>query len=446
MEKILFYLLVFCLPLQVRHIFYFFGENFNEWRAISLWLSDILLLTFLGMWLSRSGGDLLRRAKRKFVWRCPEVWLGFFLLISLFSIGLADNKWLGIYGWLKLIEMVGLFLYIRTNFLASFDLKKFWQAYIAGAVLQALIAIGQFFRQGDLGLKWLGESPLSPEMAGVAKIVINGEKIMRAYGATPHPNVLAAILVVGLFGVAFLWLTHYWSAGAVEKTVYAVSVAMMTIGLFFAFSRGATVIGLAVLLFWLISAFFGKGNLKRPVFFFVLFSAAVFLLLVVIYWPVFSRRFGMAGFVGQQAIDLRTHYNLAALEMIKESPWLGIGQGNFVSALGQYYTLFADWLFQPAHNIYFLIASENGILGAAVFIAFLTSVLKPTLVKSRSVAENCFLGIFCFIILSGLIDHFWWDLQQGRLLFWLMLGMFSVNRLADGAENFLAPRVRGQWR
>ena len=43
-EKIIFYALVFCLPLQARHIFYSFGRDFNEWLSLSLFATDLLIV------------------------------------------------------------------------------------------------------------------------------------------------------------------------------------------------------------------------------------------------------------------------------------------------------------------------------------------------------------------------------------------------------------------
>jgi hypothetical protein len=34
-----------------------------------------------------------------------------------------------------------------------------------------------------------------------------------------------------------------------------------------------------------------------------------------------------------------------------------------------------------------------------------------------------------FLGVVSLFDHYLWDIQQGQLLFWLMLGLFSSSRL-----------------
>ncbi|MBL7053408.1 MAG: hypothetical protein ISS02_01995, partial [Candidatus Portnoybacteria bacterium] len=54
LEKILFYLLVFCLPFQTRKIVYQWGGGFNEWTSMYLYLTDILLVSILLSWLWRN--------------------------------------------------------------------------------------------------------------------------------------------------------------------------------------------------------------------------------------------------------------------------------------------------------------------------------------------------------------------------------------------------------
>lgn len=427
LEKTFFYLLVFCLPLQVRHIFYSFGQGFNEWLTLSLFVTDLLLLAVLWLWFWRSGKKLFYQERRSFSWQRPEVFLALFILVSLFSIALAGNKWLAISSWLRLVMLVGLFLYIKSNFSAIFNLKTFWQVYVAGAVCQSLVAIGQFFKQQSLGLGWLTESPLSPNFDGVAKIATDGEKIIRAYGLTPHPNILAAILIIGLFGLAFLFFNHYRQSKIWEKIAGVFSLIILTLGLGFTFSRSAIVLGFVFLLAWLVRLWrIHKKENRRALIIFISVWLSVSLLFLMVYWPLYANRFSLDNLVSNQSANLRVYYNQVALDLIKDSPLLGIGQGNFVNLFGEYYASIERWAIQPVHNIYLLVASETGLLGLLCFSLFLFSLFLAALKQGRTMADDCFFYIFCFIILAGLTDHFWWDLQQGQLLFWLILGIFCA--------------------
>ena len=428
-EKIIFYALVFCLPLQARHIFYSFGRDFNEWLSLSLFATDLLILALLWLWLCRSGKKIFNQERQPLSWRRPEIWLAGFLLVSLFSIALAENKWLGFYSWLRLIELAGLFLYIKNNLGGTFDLKIFWQVYVAGALLQSLIAIGQFFKQQSLGLKYLGESPLAPNIDGVAKIVVDGAKIIRAYGLTPHPNILATILIIAIFGLTWLFLQKNSKR---DFYFFSMIFAIILLALFFTFSRSVITVGGALFIFWLFSSW-RKRELRKKVTFIFLLLVIGYALLVSYYWPLYANRFSADNLINSQSANLRVYYNQVAVDLISSSPLLGIGQGNFVNNFSQYYPSLENWVFQPVHNIYLLIASETGLIGLSLFSFFLFLIFRRALKDRRLAMENCFICIYCFIMLVGLADHFWWDLQQGQILFWLMLGFFSAHSSMDRA-------------
>ena len=64
-------------------------------------------------------------------------------------------------------------------------------------VIQGGVGVAQFVFQHDLGLPALGELALDPEVRGVSVLMTEeGQRWLRAYGLTGHPNLLAALLTV----------------------------------------------------------------------------------------------------------------------------------------------------------------------------------------------------------------------------------------------------------
>jgi len=434
-EKLLFYLLVFLLPLQLRHILHSFRPQFNEWTSIYLYGTDILILLILFFWL-------IRKIKEK-GWKIVgfqniwvEVGLFLFLLVSGVSLVLSSNFWLSFWSWAKLLEFGLLFLYIKYNFSRQFNLKTFFGVFIGSACFQSLFAIWQFFAQKSLGLKIFAESPLSPDISGVAKIVVEGKKIVRAYGVVPHPNILAAILMLAIFGLAFLFIKNYGQSKKWQRTAYASALVLISVTLFFTFSRVVTLIGLTFLILWLAVIYLRQREFRRPIIFIIFLLLAIGSLLLAIYWPYISARYDLATLGESQAVNLRFFYNQLAWRIIKASPLLGIGQGNFVwtfTNLG----LFENWVYQPVHNIYLLIAAETGILGLFAFLWFLFKIMRSVYLERKAIKDRlvfyCFLGIVFFLLAIGFFDHFLWDLQQGQLMLWIMLGIlasFSIKGLA----------------
>jgi len=404
-----------------------FRPQFNEWTNAYFYGTDILIFLILFLWLARKIKEKKwRTINFEAVW--IEVGIFLFLLVSGVSLLLSDNFWLSFYSWAKLLEFGLLFLYVKYNFFKQFNLKAFLGIFIASAIFQSAIAIWQFFAQKSLGLKIFAESPIAPDILGVAKIIVGGKKIVRAYGLVPHPNILAAILMLAIFGLVYLFIKHYSKLNLRLKIVFGAVLVLLSLALFLSFSRAVTVIGLAALFCWLVWIFYKNKEYKKPVLFVVILLFAIGFLLLAIYWPYVSARYDVVALGKSQAVSLRVFYNQVAWQLIKGSPFLGIGQGNFVWTFSSL-ALFENWIYQPVHNIYLLIAAETGILGLFAFLWFLFKIMRSVYLERRDTKDKlafyCFLGVVFFLLVISFFDHFLWDLQQGQLMLWIMLGIIA---------------------
>ncbi|MBU2068267.1 O-antigen ligase family protein [Patescibacteria group bacterium] len=411
LEKIFFYLLVFCLPFQTRKIIYQWGDGFNEWASVYLYLTDILLILVFLLWIWRIRKErflILRRAQD--IIKSSSFWLGAFLIVSLFSLIEARNLPLGFYAWFKLLELAGLFFYLKYNFKDLFDFDSLARVFVASGLFQALIALGQFAQQRSLGLRWLTESPLGVEIDGVAKIVVGNLTLLRPYGSLPHPNVLATFLLISILFIYYLWLKreHSFFVNLLLITNYL----LLVIALFFTFSRVIIfVFLLSSLVYLILNRKLGKKVLG--IFLLLIILCSMFFILA---WPEISNRFSLS--LEDQTISLRSFYNQVSFSLINESPWQGVGLGNFVWEMKEIFPLLNDWIHQPVHNIYLLISSEVGLIGLIIFLMFLYRLLFQR-------SNRMLFILFLCLLLIGLFDHFFWTLQQGQLMFWLILGLLS---------------------
>ena len=432
-EKWLFYLSLFFIPFETRIIFTQWGKEFIEWNSASLYLTDFLLLAVIFLWLNR-----IFKKKSKIRIQKTEIALFAFLGISGLSLLKAQNFGLGIYQLIKLFEFGALFLYTKNNIGELFNIEKIFQIFVFGGIAQAAVAIGQFIRQKSFGLGFLDESPISPSISGVAKIVVGGVKLIRPYGLTPHPNVLATFLLIAIFCALalFTWRNrdYQWSAAV----FYSLAIAFLTFALFITFSRSVIIVGLIAIFGWLgylASSSKHKWFISNTIIIF----AACCLLITVFLWPFLSSRFDVEAGLADQSFNLRVFYSKVALGFLRQNPLLGLGLGNFVWAFQDAYHLAEQWMYQPVHNIYLLIASETGIFGLAAFLIFIFLTIRAGIKNlldsgNNKIIISCFLSfVFCCLII-GLFDHFFWTLQQGQLMLWMALGIlasFGAKRLSQ---------------
>ena len=442
LERIIFYIFLFLIPLQMRTILDWGG---NEWNSLFLYGTDIIFGLVLINWIART----IKRKQRIIKGGKGGIFLLLFLIVVGLSLVVSSNLNVSIYRFIKLAEFALLFVYIRSN-LEFLKLKNLFTVLIASGAFQAILAIGQFLKQGSLGLKFIEAGIFAPGAPGVATFISNGEKIMRAYGSFPHPNVLAGFLLLCIFCFYALWLSK------IKKPwLLVASCWLLIFALFLTFSRVALFVFIIVspvfFLIRILQTRYRLGvetNLRvKTVQLFGLFFISC-LLSTALLVPHLKARFLTISFE-EQALDLRFFYNKMALSMIKEKPFLGIGIGNFVwhsqnhqvflraankmlSLVGQNDKEIPKWLFQPVHNIYLLIAVEMGLLGLVAFLLFLGRILlrwfKVCFLPARhSLRHQVLAGGFlvsCFLIL-GLTDHYFWTLQQGGLMFWLSLALLD---------------------
>ena len=440
LEKILFYVFLFLIPFQIRTTISWQG---NEWDSMFLYLTDLLLIGFL----------FLAIINKRISFKKSDILLFLFLIIAGISIFVSTDLGISIYRFIKLVEFVLLFVYINKSYRADRTYRTY-SVLIAAGLLQSALAIVQFYKQSSLGLKFIEAGQYLPGAPGVATFIMGSEKVMRAYGSFPHPNVLAAFLLLAIFCFYYLWISNLIK-GKFCYMLYVICYMVCVFGLFLTFSRGPILVFIFISMIFFLARFFqlrvqyhteerllaGK-RLMLLALFFVVFSV----LSTIILMPYIKNRFFIIS-LQEEAIDLRFFYNKIGLAIIKEKPLLGVGIGNFVNfshnypafiraanamlSGGQGDVEIPDWLYQPVHNIYLLIASEIGILGLIVFLLFIIMRLIRIPIRMTRI-DNPFLFLVICYLLLGLSDHYFWTLQSGGLMLWIALGLLETGRSENG--------------
>lgn len=413
-HEILFFVFLFLLPLQIR-ILYFPESAYTSWyfnyhEAMFIYLADIVLFVCFTSYLIFDYRSF--KPNKRTNWLILGI-LGL-IVLALFRV---KHLGLGIYETIKWLEMFFIFIYIQQVFTSRlYYIYGTLLVFIAG-VLQSIIAILQFHKQHSLGLNWLGEYIAPLGTSGLSTVSHETEKIVRAYGTMPHPNVLGGFLVVALvFGLYLLNETKTKT----QTCFVSCGTILVTLGVFVSFSRTAWVA--AALCYICFTIYYWIRGTKQLI------------TIIAIIGIVSCGTIGLFGSeylisrisnVDTQSITGRTDFNTMTGEIIKTNPWLGTGPGNYIATLKEMFHV-EPWQYQPAHNIFLVFAAQFGILALALFIKLLTILLGPVRSISReTISFTCFTAA-TVIILMGQFDHYFLTIQQGRLIFFVVLGLLAA--------------------
>lgn len=381
----LFGLLALCLPWQTR---YLVSVGIRETATVAIYAFDLILAGILLMSL---------------FWGNKKNWClagGWLLAIGLFIMGGMSIE---MYWWLRFFEAItwGYLIYQQREAVS----KPLWFGFILGMLASGLVGIIQFFTQIVVANKWLGIAEQLPWQAGVSVLETASGRILRAYGAFPHPNIfggLSAVAII-LFLSAKEKLPHWLSLRSVEWLV----VTILSVGLLVSFSRNAwlgLILGLAILVF----------QRKK-----IIHWAWWILILAVLFnglWYQFSfGRVSVNNRLEQQSLNERVAALETAFTIARAHPWFGVGLGQFNVAAETLLPLRDPRYIEPVHNVYLLILGEVGIIGALILV-----LLASWLARRLEVWIYPALSVILFL---GLFDHYWWTDTSARLALTLVLAL-----------------------
>jgi O-antigen ligase len=296
-------------------------------------------------------------------------------------------------------------------------------------LLQAGVALLQFVRQDDLGLRWLSELDLMTPAGGDSILFAQGQYWLRGYGLTPHPNILGGVLA--LFSLALI--APYLRARPRYQPLWLALLLLGLAGLFITFSRAAWLGGLVGGLFLLVGLL-GKQDWRvrygRSLFILLLASAV---LLAGIGWQqrhlLFSRVTSSGSSLESRAVNERVVLAEAGLDLFRLAPLTGIGAGNTAVALIPLVAGIPKAGPQPVHNVSFLLAIELGLPGALLWSWLMIFPIGFTWQRWRKNQLTLWALVLAAALLAfaviDLFDHYAWGWQQGRLLRWMFLGLWA---------------------
>ena len=316
----------------------------------------------------------------------------------------------------------------------SYNEAKFILSLLAGIFIQACLAIWQFLTQDSFSCKWLGLTGHWAGNLGASVVEAGGERWLRAYGGMDHPNIFGGVMAVGIILAILFELGFFGKKNSVKlSSLLKIFNLVFFVALFFSFSRNAwlgLVFGLVGLL---VLSLPGKKLINQKIIleYLVCFFILLFVLLSQ-FGGLAGIRISGEGRIENQSINERVASNKEATEIIKDNFFFGLGIGNYILEQKNRDTMNrSSWEYQPAHNTYFLIWSEIGIIGLLFFISIIAFLIWALFFQS---SQEFFIVLILIPTAMFLFDHWWWSLHFG-VIFMALIGGIVFRKIKMIEQN-----------
>jgi len=282
------------------------------------------------------------------------------------------------------------------------------------------------------------------------------EGVYRAYGTFEQPNPFAGFVGMVLpiaialaayfglrifnFGLRRLSLAHRLP-DVLRFTLYACITLLLAAGLFLSFSRGAwlgAAASIGVLIVFAPRRLWIGAALAAVALIGLLGLASAGLLPSAI-----SERLADAGTLldirdvrgvpindaNYALIERQAHWQ-AALNMLTEHPWTGVGFSNYQPLYEQYRLLNWPMPLGHAHNIYLNVAAETGLVGLGLYLLLWISIVVLTFrtIRHAHGAERAIaiglMGTWVYLGTHMLVDNLY--VNNTHLIIGALLGLLVV--------------------
>jgi len=345
-----------------------------------------------------------------------KTWLFVLCVLASLSVFWSLDWRTSLYIALHLWLAFGLYLSLRNT-------PEMWRSFtlgsVAALVLQTIVGIWQFISQSTvftmtLDLNWPGN--LVPAMSGASVVQLaDGNRILRAYGTLPHPNLLGGWTVALLASILTLILipSKRWNPLLI---LFAAGLTLLVL----TFSRGAW---LGLIALSVVILFRWKQFDRKTLVNVVIVGVVCLALLAIPLQKLFATRL-INNQVRTEQVSNFTRLWLVqrTWEIIQWKPLLGVGIGSYSLALSQHVADFYD--IEPVHNIPLLVWSELGLGGLVALTGLAISIVIRAF-NVRGPRAAIFSAALAGLFVIAFFDHYLWTLAPGRLLFAAVLGLWA---------------------
>jgi len=299
-----------------------------------------------------------------------SMWLLVILAVACVSTGWSPVPVAAVKGLLKLLSYLGVYALLCRLLNTS---PRWWNrllaALLSGGLLSSVLALRQLYASTEELARWADPGSMSTGT-------------IRIYGPLGNPNLLAGYLLP-LIPLAVIALLRWQGMG--QKIFAGVTGVLSAAAVVFTYSRGGW-LGLLAALAVLVLLLLLRGTAHWPPLWRRLVPLGVLFLgglLVVIaatqLEPIRTRVVSLVAGRGDSSNNFRINVWLAAIEMVQDRPWIGIGPGN--TAFNSIYPLYQQPKFNAlsAYSVPLELLVEMGIPGLLACCGLMVSSIRSGL-------------------------------------------------------------------
>ncbi|MEY2645898.1 MAG: putative bicarbonate transporter, IctB family [Cyanobacteriota bacterium] len=355
-----------------------------------------------------------------------SAWLLVMLAVAVLATGFSPVPVAAFKGLLKLVSYLGVYALMRQLLETA---PQWWDrivaALLAGELTSAVIAIRQLYGDTSELARWADPNSVA-------------DGTIRVYCPLENPNLLAGYLIpiLPLALVALLrWRT--WP----QRLFAAAALVLGSGALVLSYSRGGwlgmvAALGTLGLLLVLRSTRSWPPLWRRLLPLLLLAGGAAALLIAVTQIePLRIRVLSLVAGRQDSSNNFRINVWLAAIEMIQDRPWLGIGPGN--SAFNLIYPLYQQPKFNAlsAYSVPLELLVEGGIPGLLAGLGLLQASLRRGLTQLRGESSWALPALAAVAAIAGLCIQGATDTiffrPEVQMTGWFCLATLSVSGRAE---------------
>ena len=325
--------------------------------GISISATTFALIGLYALWIAeRTTGRFLPLR----LW--PALPLIAYVAVTSLSLVVAEDRQLGVFELLLLLQTLLLFLYVASHVRTQADVVFIVVGLLAGFLLESTVMIAQIAL--GISFQWMGLSSSTRELVGAtASDLRAGGTIGGANGAAAYIAMLLPISIVVLWMDLGVWI----------KRLSVVATGAGIVALVLTFSRGGWLAAVVATVFVTSVAVY-RGDIPGGK---VAAAGAVVLVLLVPFHGRIEARISGQTQGGAYSQNARLPLIQLAWKMIQDRPVLGVGANNFAPAVSRYAgpEFSGAWL-RTVHSLYFIAWAEAGFGALLALLWFLGSSLS----------------------------------------------------------------------